>query len=145
MYVGAACQLSGRQRRTTLHTSSVNILKVSSQFLIAYSSCQRCTSAVALLDLSSHLLLSICYYAIRGYVAPSCILHGIFCFIIHDNPHDAYTSVHTICIDGTACIHRCIIIYLRMHRCYTTDCLLALFIRSSISSTYAHISKYMQA
>ena len=41
------CQLSGRQRRTAIHTS-VNALKVSSHFLIAYDSCQRCTSAVAL-------------------------------------------------------------------------------------------------
>ena len=41
------CQLSGRQRRTTVHTS-VNALKVSSHFLIAYDSCQHCTSAVAL-------------------------------------------------------------------------------------------------
>ena len=60
------------------------------------------------LDLSSHLLLSICCYVIRWYVAPFCILHGTFCFIIHDNPHDAYTSVHYThahaCIDGTACI-----------------------------------------
>ena len=73
------------------------------------------------LDLSSHLLLSICCYVIRGYVAPSCILHGIFCFIIHDNPRDAYTSAHYThahaCIDETACIYRyialhCIIIYL---------------------------------
>ena len=52
------------------------------------------------LDLSSHLLLSICCYVIRGYVAP-CILHGIFCFIIsysitrmmHIPPHTTLTHM----------------------------------------------------
>ena len=84
------------------------------------------------LDLSSHLLLSICCYVIRGYVAPSCILHGIFYFIIHDNPHDAYTSAHYThahaCIDETACMHsplHCIALLFTCS-CYTTDCLLTL-------------------
>ena len=74
---------------------------------------------------------------------PSCILHGIFCFIIHDNPHDAYTSVHYThahaYIDGTACIRRCIIIYLRMLYYRLLTC-----IHTFISSTYAHINTYMQ-
>ena len=86
---------------------------------------------------------------IRGYVAPSCILHGIFCFIIHYNPHDAYTSAHYThahaCIDATrqhaftAALH-CIIIYLLMLYYRLLTC-----IRTFISSTYAHIHTYMQA
>ena len=86
---------------------------------------------------------------IRGYVAPSCILHGIFCFIIHDNPHDAYTSAYYThahaCIDATgqhaftAALH-CIIIYLLMLYYRLLTC-----IRTFISSTYAHIHTYMQA
>ena len=41
------CQLSGRPTRTAVYTS-INILTVSSRFLVACDSCQHCTSAVAL-------------------------------------------------------------------------------------------------
>ena len=133
------CQLSGRQRRTTVH-ASVNI-KVSSHFLIAYDSCQHCTSAVALTYPAICCCLSAATYVIHGYVAPSCILHAIFRSIIHDNPHDTYTSVpyatltHThACIGGTtyaaALLFTC--------ACYTTDCLLA-FVRSSLARMHIYI------
>ena len=55
------CQLSGRPTRTAVHTS-INILTVSSRFLIAYDSCQHCTSVSSRLDLFSHLLLC-CLFA----------------------------------------------------------------------------------
>ena len=142
------CQLSGRQRRTTVHTSD-NVLKVSSHFLIAYDSCQHYTLAVSLTCPAICCCLSRCCYVIRGYVAPSCILHGTFFFIIHDNPHDAYTSVHYThahaCIDGTACIRHCIALLFTCS-CYTTDCLLA-FVRSSLARMhiYIHTCKHRHA
>ena len=33
--------------------------------------------------------LTICCYVVRGYVTPSCILHSISWFIMHDNLHYA--------------------------------------------------------
>ena len=45
--VSLHCQLSGRPTRPAVHTS-INILTASSRFLIAYVSCQHCTSAVAI-------------------------------------------------------------------------------------------------
>ena len=111
------CQLSGRPTRTAVHTS-INILTVSSRFVIAYDSCQHCISAVALTYVSSHLLLSICCYVVRGYVAPSCMASLVPSYTItrmmHVRPYTALTQMHAL--DSMHALY-CIILYYRRCAC----------------------------
>ena len=84
----------------------------------------------------------ICMYV---YTYVGAAFHGIFCFIIQDSPHDAYTSADYThahaCIDETACIAHsplhCIALLFTCS-CYTTDCLLA-FVRSSLTRMHIYI------
>ena len=95
------------------------------------------------LDRSSHLLLSICCYVVRGYVAPSCILHGISCSIIHDNPHDAYLIRPYTTLTHMHALAHALHYYLPAHAILLIAHLQS--VRSTfISSTYAHTHTYMQ-
>ena len=110
-------------------------------------------------DLSSHLLISICCYVVRGYVAPSCILHSISCSIIHDllslfvrgdraaptytmTPHDACPSVRTppaltqrTCMHWIACMRYIVIYYLHMLIAYLRAC-----VHSSLERVHPYIN-----